>query len=146
MADYNTDPDELKKIIAKSFSDGKSKGRPTKKNHQNSRSSTFRKPDNVTTAGSGKGSTNLLKTQDPSYKTQSAEDSFKTGLNEEHSSFKRLSPKGNHPFFNHIGGVLFVFVLLAGATWIESWVDWIGLSALIWFLIWVVYRMGKGSS
>jgi len=49
-------------------------------------------------------------------------------------------------FFNHIGGVLFVFVLLAGATWIEGWVDWIGLSVLIWFLIWLVYQMGKGSS
>ena len=65
---------------------------------------------------------------------------------EEHSGFKRLSPKGNHPFFNHIGGVLFVFVLLAGATSIESWFDWIGLSVLIWFLIWTVYQIGKGSS
>jgi hypothetical protein len=114
MDDFNTDPDELKKIIAKSFSDGKSKGRPTKKNHQNSSSSNFRKPDNVTTAGSNKGSTNLLKIQDPSYKSQSAEDSFKTGLNEENSGFKRLSPKGNHPFFNHIGGVLFFFCAARG--------------------------------
>ena len=133
------------RIDAKTFKAGKAHANFTLF-FANSSSSNFRKPDNVTTVGSSKGSTNLIKTQDPSYKSQSAEDSFKTGLNEENSSFKRLSPKGNHPFFNHIGGVLFVFVLLAGATWIEGWVDWIGLSVLIWFLIWLVYQMRKGSS
>jgi hypothetical protein len=55
--------------------------------------------------------------------------------------------QGNHPFFNHVGGVFFIFLMVTGsATWLEGWGERIGVSVVIWLLIWAVYQMGKGSS
>lgn len=78
MADFNTDPDELKKIIAKSLSDGKSKGRPTKKNHQNISSSTFSQSNNEE---SNNRSASSLEGQGASYKaTRTSKEKYPLGF------------------------------------------------------------------
>ena len=84
MAVFETDADELKKIVAKAFGDEKLKGLPTKA-CQNKSARPVRQLVGITNVELNEIPASLLGVEDPDYKRRSAKDLFKAGLYAEHN-------------------------------------------------------------